>query len=45
MLENALLCGCIIKQFALKKPSTKVEECRNTQGMLVNNVQKNLDIQ
>ena len=41
MLKRALVkCGCIIKQPALKIHSTRAEESRNRQGMLVNNVEK-----
>ena len=34
------LCSCIVKQFALKESLTRAEECRNTEGMLVNNIKK-----
>ena len=41
MLKKALLkCDCIIIQLALKTRSTIAKESRNTQGTLVNNVEK-----
>ena len=43
MFKKALLkCGYIIKQTALKTRSTRAEESRNTQDMLINNIPKSI---